>query len=47
MFIPQSLEDPMRRVPLLPGGQLIGGEDLINNPPAELKDGARVTTKKG
>ena len=26
---------------------LIGGEDLVNNPPAELKDGARVTAKKG
>ena len=26
---------------------LIGGEDLINNPPADLKDGARVTRKKG
>lgn len=26
---------------------LIGGEDLINNPPADLKDGARVTLKKG
>ena len=26
---------------------LIGGEDLINNPPAELKDGARVTAKRG
>ena len=26
---------------------LIGGEDLIDNPPAELKDGTRVTTKKG
>ena len=26
---------------------LIGGEILINNPPAELKDGARVTAKKG
>ena len=26
---------------------LIGGEDLIDNPPAELKDGARVTPKKG
>jgi HlyD family secretion protein len=26
---------------------LIGGEDLINNPPAELKDGARVSVKKG
>ena len=25
---------------------LIGGEDLIANPPAELKDGARVTAKK-
>lgn len=26
---------------------LIGGENVINNPPAELKDGARVTLKKG
>jgi HlyD family secretion protein len=26
---------------------LIGGEDLINNPPPELKDGARVTVRKG
>jgi HlyD family secretion protein len=26
---------------------LIGGEDLVNNPTAELKDGARVTVKKG
>ena len=26
---------------------LIGGEDVINNPPAELKDGSRVTVKKG
>lgn len=26
---------------------LIGGENVINNPPADLKDGARVSLKKG
>jgi hypothetical protein len=29
------------------GGGLIGGEDLIANPPADLKEGQRVRPKQG
>jgi hypothetical protein len=41
----QPPEDLLGGVSLLPRGRLIGGEDLIVNPPATLKDGDRVKAK--